>query len=268
MLRASPGLLRGSSSLALRHVRPLAARRLSSAVKGPSNSASDAEEPSLAERASSALGLNPARAQASEKMLKEVNRGAGWRESLEAGLVEQQRLKRMDAVAEQLNRLAEMERYDFDDLAGLVRDSLDELENGITRVQKARLFADKLSGGTMQDTIEEQKANAKAKLQIISELTVHEKRQPKLIDAKARRAIAAKVGVDVQNVDELLFEFQLQRAQWSFVRREALRGRYVPQTSDELEWMLKARPTREFVHVMKAYEERRHMLEQARNGRQ
>jgi len=249
-----------------------AARQLSSAAggSGGGGSSSDAAPPerSLAERATEALGMNPseARARASEKLLAEVNKGAGWRNALESGLVEQQKLKRQDAVKEQIDRLASMETFGFDDLADLFRQQLHELDTGITRVQQARLFADKLSGGTMKDSIDEQKAAAQRKLQVLEEFTVHEKRQPKLLDKKARRSIAAKLGIEPTVIDELLFEYQLQRAQWSFVRREALRGRYVPQTSDEMEWMMKAKPTREFVHVMKAYEERRQMLQQRRDN--
>ena len=69
----------------------------------------------------------------------------------------------------------------------------------------------------------------------------------------------------VRDIDELLFEYQLQRAQWSFLRREALRGREVPQSPDELEWRMKGKPTREFVHVMRAFERRKEQMEAERN---
>lgn len=59
---------------------------------------------------------------ASEKMNSQLASGAGWRAALEVGLVEQQRLKRQEMVAEQLEQLAEMQTYGFDDLANLLKD--------------------------------------------------------------------------------------------------------------------------------------------------
>jgi len=252
--------------------RPLAGpavRSLSSAPGGSSGASSSAEpEQSLTERAATAMGMAPSRvrAKAAEKLMTEASRGRGWREALEIGLVEQQRLKRSEAVQEQLERLANMETYGFDDFTDLVQASLKEIEEGTSGVAtKARLFADRMSGGTQEQTIERQKEQQKRKLAILTELTVHEKRQPKLLDRKARRVIASKLGIDVVTIDELLFEFQLQRAQWSFIRREALRGRPLPSSADDLEWMMKTKPTREFVHVMSAYEQHRKKLEDARN---
>ena len=243
-------------------------RPLSSSSSSSSSPSSSTDGRTLLERATDAVGMSSKRTKvASEKMNSQLASGAGWRAALEVGLVEQQRLKRQEMVAEQLEQLAEMQTYGFDDLANLLKRSLHELENGITQVQKARLFADKMSGGSMQDTIDTQKATAQRKLSILNELTVHEKRQPKLLDLKARRAIATKLGIDVKAVHEILFEYQMQRAQWSFVRRERLRGRPVPKRSADLEWMMKIRPPREFIHVMKAYEAYRQELTAERNAK-
>ena len=253
-----------ASRVALVVLRPSAVRRLSSATTGPAASSSDG--PSLAERASSALGLgkDEAREKASQKLLDEMGKGKGWRQALESGLIEQQRLRREETVLHQMEQLAAKEDYGFDDFADMVQQSLDDFEKGMTTMQRARLFADELSGGNTKATVEAQKEAAMRKLRIIEELTVHEKRTPKLINGKARAAIAQKLSIDVKSVNELMFEFQLQRAQWSFIRREALRGRRIPQSTDELEWMMKARPTREFMHAMRLYHGRLEALKKER----
>ena len=194
------------------------------------------------------------RAKAGEKLIETLSQGKGWRESLSTGIVEQQRLKRQEHVADLLNKTARMESFGFEDLAAIVQGALDEMAEGMNTVMKARLFADKLQGGHQKDTLDMQKAEAERKLAIIAELTPHEKKWPKLLDRKARNAIAGKLEIEVEHVDELILEYQLQYAQWAFLRREFLRGRPVPQTSDDLESGIKCRPTREFVHVMKVIE--------------
>ena len=118
------------------------------------------------------------------------------------------------------------------------------LEREVATMQRARLFADRMQGGAQAATIDRQKEQAERKLAIIAELNPHERRQPKLLDLPARRAIAAKLGVRVEHVHELLFEYQLQRAQWTYLRREYLRGRPLPNSSEELEWQMRRKPTK------------------------
>ena len=243
-------------------------RASSSTSSSSSSSAPPPPEPeptTLIERASRIFEQPAARMAGSEKMLNQMREGRGWREALESGLYEQQKLKRQDNVRDEINKLATMDSYGFEDLSAQLREALHALEEGMTTAQRARLFADRLSGGDTSATIEKQKADAQAKLAIIDELNPHERAKPKLLDRAARAAIAQKLGLDTQAVDELVFQYQVQRAQWSFVRREALRGREVPQSSDELEWRMKLKPTREFVQVMRGYEERKKEEERRRN---
>ena len=144
--------------------------------------------------------------------------------------------------------------------------ALEELENGITAAQRVRLFADRMQGGVMSDNIEKQKSDVRLRLRVLNELNVHERRMPKLLDRKAREAVAQKLQLQRSAVDDVVFQFQLQRAQWTFLRRERLRNRPVPVSSEELEWRLKLKPTREFIEAMDVFRKRKQMLEEERPG--
>lgn len=198
-------------------------------------------------------------------MVDSWNRGKGWRESLEDGLYQQQIAKREDAQRDRMVNLAKIEDFGFDDLAAELRAGLKELEDGMTITQRARLFADKMSGGTYGEDIEKQKVDIQRRLRIIDEFNPHEKRVPKLLHKKARTAIAENLGLDRRHVDEMVFTFQLHYSQWSFLRREYLRGRKVPDSPEELEWRLQQRPTKEYVAVMKAFMRRKKKLEAEAN---
>ena len=189
-----PGLRAARTRLATHAAAPV--RLCSSSAPSSSDSTSP---PSIVERASKLFEQPAARKAGSEKMLDKMREGTGWREALESGLYEQQKMQRQDDVREQLNKMASMESFGFDELAGQLRHSLEQLEQGMTTFQRARLFADKMSGGNTSDNIEQQKAKAISKLKILDELNPHEKRKPKLLDPPARRAIAAKLGIEVLN---------------------------------------------------------------------
>lgn len=219
---------------------------------------------SLTKRASAAMDPESNRMKASEKMLKARSEGKGWRDALETGLIEQQKLKRDDQMIAQLEKTANIEKYGFDDFGALLQEMLDELENGMTAAQRVRLAGDRFMGGTTAATIDKQKETAQRKLRIIKEINPHERRWPKLLNRAARLDIASKLDVELVHVEELLFEYQIQYAQWAFLRREKLRGRPLPQNSSDLEWMMKARPTKEFVQFMRAFEKKKSDLEKAR----
>ena len=161
--------------------------------------------------------------------------------------------------------ISEKEEYSFNDLETELKDALNELENGMTIPQKGRLWADTMSGGTMKETIDKQKEDTMKKLKIIGEFNEHERRVPRLLNWKARQQIAEKLEISVDEVSECIFNFQLQHAQWTFLRRERLRGRPLPTTAQEMEWMVQKRPTKEFVRVMKAFGEMKDRLEKERN---
>ena len=106
----------------------------------------------------------------------------------------------------------------------------------------------------------------KRTLRIVGEFNEHERRLPKLLDRRARHAIAEKLNVDVSHVENVIFQFQVQHAQWTFLRREKLRGRPVPTDNAEVEWRWKLKPTREFVELMNTFQRRKMELEEARPG--
>ena len=64
----------------------------------------------------------------------------------------------------------------------------------------------------------------------------------------------------------MLFQFQVQYAQWTFLRREKLRGRPIPTTNEEIEWRWRLKPTREFIEIMQLMRRRKEQLEEARPG--
>ena len=223
------------------------ARRLCSAPAGGSGSVLGR----LTEKVSEAVlpTQNRARKKAVDKMTAGLEGKKGWRAALEDGLATQQAAKRDEFVTERMQELARMDTYGFEDLADELQRGLEEMENqGL--VQRARLYADKLSGGEQSDNIEKLKELAKTKLAIIGELNEHERLKPKIVCRLARADIAQKLGLPVRLVERLLFEFEVNKAQWTFLRREYLRGRPLPSNSSEFEWMVQRRPTREFVHVM------------------
>jgi hypothetical protein len=201
----------------------------------------------------------------SEKMVESWSKGKGWREALTDGLYKQQIAKREDLQKERMLKLAQVEDFQFDDLGDELRAGLKELEDGMTVTQRARLFADKMSGGTYSDDIEKQKIDIERRLRIIDEFSPHEKRIPKLLHKKARKAIADKLGLDVRHVSEMIFTYQLHYAQWSFLRREYLRGRKLPDSPEELEWRLQQRPSKEYVAVMKLFMKHKAKLEEEAN---
>ena len=66
----------------------------------------------------------------------------------EDGMREQQKAKQEDAAREKMHSLAAVEFYSFDHFQADLEKGLHELEAGMTRMQKARLFADRMSGGS------------------------------------------------------------------------------------------------------------------------
>ena len=68
-------------------------------------------------------------------------------------------------------------------------------------------------------------------------------------------------------MDETIFNYQANYAQWSFLRREYLRNRKLPTNAEELEWMLQRRPTKEYVHLMRSYQRLKLKLEREEETR-
>ena len=145
------------------------------------------------------------RVKGSEKLLDSFYKGKGWREALADGQAAQAQAKREDMTRERMEDLAKQPFFTFEHMEEELRKSLKELEDGMTTITKAKLFADTMSGGKQQETIDQQKADAELKLRILGELNEHERALPKLLDRKARQAIAAKLSVETKAVDETIF---------------------------------------------------------------
>lgn len=201
-----------------------------------------------------------------KKLSEKVASGAGWREAFASGRYAQQKAKNDAIQIERMTELAEMETYTFDDQANDVRKALKQMDEDITTFQRAQLFADKMQGGNTSDVIEKRKTDFRLRLSILDEFNEHERRVPKLLDWRARAAIARKLNIEPLQVDDVIFQFQLQYAQWAFLRREQLRGRKIPTSAEELEMRMRNMPTREFIEVMNVFRSRKQMLEEARPG--
>ena len=77
---------------------------------------------------------------------------------------------------------------------------------------------------------------------------------------------AEKLLIKESQVADTIFQFHLAYAQWSYLRRERLRGRPIPQSAEELENGLRHRPTREYVEVMQVYRRLKTEHEEGRPG--
>ena len=206
------------------------------------------------------------RVRGAQKMTDQISSGRGWLDALRDGSHEMQKAKRDQQVEEQLTKLSECESFTFEYYESELSKALDELENGMTRAQRVQLFADRMQGGNVSKNLDEQKEEVQRTLRIVGEFNAHERKIPKLLDRKARAAIAEKLNVDVSHVENVIFQFQVQHAQWTFLRRERLRGRPIPNNNDEVEWRWKLKPTREFVELMNTFQRRKMELEEARPG--
>jgi len=216
----------------------------------------------LFERASRVLTQSSATQKGSETMTRMWSSGKGWREALDKGVHEKQKAEREEKTQERFASLAQVESYAVDNYEAELRSVLDAFEKNMTPIQRGRLLYNKVvQGGNLQESLEEQKQGAERKLRIFGELTVHERRQPRLLTLAAQRAIADKLAVDVRHVTEALFEFMWSYAQWTYVRREYLRNRRLPRTDTEFQWMVAQRPTKDYITLVKLFQQRKERLE-------
>ena len=123
-------------------------------------------------------------------MQQQMAAGVGWRDALSSGYYAQQTAKKEEIVVQRIEKLAEMPAFTFADLEEDLRAALKEMELGT--LQRAQLFADRMSGGTVEQTLEKRKEEVNRRLRIIGEFNEHERRMPKLLDRKARDAIGAR----------------------------------------------------------------------------
>ena len=199
-----------------------------------------------------------------QKLTEKLAKGVGWREALSVGIYERKMAERDAMVVERLAALADMPAFTFADQEEEFAKALYEMDEGITTAQRVRLFADKMQGGNVSDTVEKRKEDTRLRLSIIREFNEHERRNPKLLCRKAREAIARKLGIETKWVEDVIFQFHLQYAQWTFLRRERLRNRPIPTTSEELETRLRLKPTREFIEVMNIFRKLKQEHEESR----
>ena len=61
-------------------------------------------------------------------------------------------------IIARMEALAHMPAFTFDDYASELKQSLKELEDNTTTMQRAQLFADKMRGGNISTNLEKQKA--------------------------------------------------------------------------------------------------------------
>ncbi|MGD9597769.1 MAG: signal recognition particle protein [Steroidobacteraceae bacterium] len=118
-------------------------------------------------------------------------------------LVEQvQREADVDEAQRLARKVAQGKRFDFNDLRGQLEQLLkmgglaslmDKLPQHLTRGAAAQVPGDR---------------DVRRQIAIINSMTRHERRQPGVIDGSRRRRIAAGAGVQVQDVNRLLKQFQ------------------------------------------------------------
>lgn len=193
--------------------------------------------------------------------------GAGWREALDQGMFEQQRFKRDERIEQQLTRLSELPVFTFTEFEQLLARDLEDIDKETgSVVKRGQLMYDRMMSGSTSKAVDDRKQFLNRCLRIIGELNPHERRLPKLLDRKARAAVATKLEVSVAQVEEVIHQHQLYYAQWTFLRREKLRGRPVPKTNDEFGWRLRLKPTREYIEVMQTIQKVKKRTQEARPG--
>ena len=200
-------------------------------------------------------------------MVQGINQGKGWANSWRQGMHEMQKEKQQEGERAAYVRIAELPTFGFDDMERDLHKAMEEMDEGnMTFIQRNLAMPfDRLRGGAQSAMLEERRAQTTQELRIIGELTPHERRQPKLLDWRARRAIAAKLDLPLAEIEKFFLNFMINHAMWTFLRREHLRGRPLPTNNDEFQWMIAKRPTREYVAVMKAYVDKKERLEEERN---
>eukprot|EP00326_Haptolina_ericina_P005455 CAMPEP_0181214650 /NCGR_PEP_ID=MMETSP1096-20121128/25575_1 /TAXON_ID=156174 ORGANISM="Chrysochromulina ericina, Strain CCMP281" /NCGR_SAMPLE_ID=MMETSP1096 /ASSEMBLY_ACC=CAM_ASM_000453 /LENGTH=249 /DNA_ID=CAMNT_0023306417 /DNA_START=202 /DNA_END=952 /DNA_ORIENTATION=+ len=150
-----------------------------------------------------------------------------------------------------LHRFLEAPTWTFDDFRKTLSDSLDETDN-INAAQKAYLQFDKVvRGGDTKDNLEKMKTQLRHQIQLIDKLTPSEKRIPRLLTHEARVMLADELAITKAQVDEVIERYETHHAMHSWIKREHAAGRQLPESYDELMWMMTLRPTRAVSRLQK-----------------
>mmetsp|Transcript_10534 Transcript_10534/g.34950 ORF Transcript_10534/g.34950 Transcript_10534/m.34950 type:complete len:275 (+) Transcript_10534:90-914(+) len=218
-----------------------ALRRLSSA------SGSDAGGGGILERASAAVGLGEAsRTRAAAKMAEARERGVSWTEATSEAMRDVRKERRSESLREFYEGLAAAPTFDLGALRAQYEEGL-AAEDKMTATQRMGLRFDQLRGGEQAQALDEMKAELRTSLAILDAMTPAEARSPlELVKASraAKERIVGQVGLSSDApIKSVLMQFEWSLIQHEFLRRERLAGRTLPRTQEEMEWMLRQRPT-------------------------
>jgi len=197
-------------------------------------------------------GADPARQRAAEKLVEVQKKGGSFGEALRGGIQKYETARKDEAFNVETKRLLALESFEWTNLRTLMEEAAEQADaKGIK--QKIALNVDKyLRGGTQTEQLEAIKKEVKNYLVVIDELTPHEKRCHALLTKRARQLIAKRVGFhNVKVVNDVIERYEFLKVQHGWLRRQAARGLRLPADPQELGWMMRQFPTREYMHFMK-----------------
>lgn len=194
---------------------------------------------------------DPVQKKTVEKLADETAKGASFGDALRSGQVAMRSEKMDETWRVTLHRFLEAPTWTFDDFRKTLSDSLDETDN-INAAQKAYLQFDKVvRGGDTKDNLEKMKTQLRHQIQLIDKLTPSEKRIPRLLTHEARVMLADELAITKAQVDEVIERYETHHAMHSWIKREHAAGRQLPESYDELMWMMTLRPTRAVSRLQK-----------------
>jgi len=225
-------------------LRRLPLRALSSSgTPPPSKESLESTVSSIKQRL---VGTDPARQRAAERLVEVQKKGGSFGDALRGGITAHATARKDEAFREETDKMLAMETFEWSNLRGIMEQALEQTEARGVR-QKISLGFDYLRGGSQTEQLEAIKKEVRNYIKVIDELTPSEKRNTTLLTTRARQLISQRLGFQgVKEVNESIERFEFMKAQHGWLKREAARGRRLPADQQELGWMMRQRPTREY----------------------
>jgi len=204
-----------------------------------------------------------------KKIAKEQAAGGMFGHALRTGTdILERDTKKDEEFLKGRDALLSLEKYTFDDLRKEKQKQLSDLEDQYGGpVSKATLLFNKYAGtGEDHQLVEKSKQDCIDVIRVIDELTVHEKRNPRLLNLDAKKDIAKKLGFKtLREIYNTLTEYDLMHEKHLWLKRRQARGAYMPTFERELHWMMQGEPTKGLMKMMKREQfKRMHPLDRDR----
>lgn len=210
----------------------------------------------FSEKAKSTLGLSTESQRAGlragvEKVQEVQDKGGTISEAIQEGA----RSKKLTEWEEQWqarnNSMASKPEYSVADLRETLADALTQ-HDSMSMANKMQLKWDTwVSKGDTEESFEKAKSDIRQQIKIIDALTPSELRMPSIVRREDREIIAKELGVSQKDVHELFIKFFQVQMQWSWLRREFVKGRALPTSEEDLSVGMRDKPTPQTYKFMK-----------------